>query len=302
MGRFAHRLLEWLGRWLGATIVFICVMGSGCERACLTRQEQQLGERALFEAAELVRVCPRRVAGEQSADAAAWIASRLPSCEVRKQTFQTPYGVMTNVVAWRSRILERKAPVLVLASHYDTKYGIADFVGANDGASTVGLLIALVEMTELPIVVLFLDGEECRQRYSEEDGLHGAWFAAKKGLSELGWASKSGLPVLVLDMLGDRGFTPGVAENGTLYLKQVIRQAAKGIGVSLSEFGVVVDDHVPFLAQQWQAADLIDFEYGPENAWWHTTEDTVDKLSAESLARGAALILRVVECLEQVNR
>ena len=67
----------------------------------------------------------------------------------------------------------------------------------------------------------------------------------------------------------------------------------------MGDGGAIVDDHLPFVAEGYRAADLIDFDYGPGNAWWHTAEDTPDKLSADSLARTAALVRRLIDLLEQ---
>jgi glutaminyl-peptide cyclotransferase len=45
----------------------------------------------------------------------------------------------------------------------------------------------------------------------------------------------------------------------------------------------ITDDHVPLIAKGVRAIDVIDFDYGPHNAYWHTLADTPDKLSAKSL-------------------
>ena len=182
----------------------------------------------------------------------------------------------------------RAKPVALLATHFDTKGGLSGFVGANDGASTTALLLYLAREDKLPVGYLFLDGEECRTRYSARDGLQGAWHAAR--LPEL-----PRVPVVVLDMLGERDYTPALAVNGSPRLNALIRRAAEAARVPLGAEGNIVDDHVPFLAEGWQAADVIDFDY----AHWHTPGDTLDKLSPEALGHSLRLIRAIVKLLEK---
>ena len=277
-------------RLLGVALFALALALSAvaCERKGVTAQDRAVGERALQEARALVEAHPARIAGEHSKAVAEWIAGRLPSCAVTQVAFPTAFGEMVNVLALPKA---GHKPVAIVASHFDTKAGIPGFVGANDGASTTGLLIALAEMTELPVAYLFLDGEECREQYAEGDGLLGAWRAARRGAEEMALPA---VPVIVVDMLGDADFTPGVAENGSPRLKEAVRRAAGRVGVELEDAGKIIDDHVPFLYAGYQAVDVIDFSYGEGNAWWHSPEDTVEKLSAESLAKASALVRETV--------
>ena len=245
-----------------------------------------LGQLALDEATEFISACPQREAGIHSSKVADWLLARLGEGAV-KQPFETPHGTMVNVVKMAPN------PVAIIATHYDTKCGIEHFVGANDGASTTGLLLALAQQTDLPVIYLFLDGEECRERYTVKDGLHGSWHFAKTQ------QSLKALPVIVVDMLGDKGFNPGLASNASPSLNRTIRLAAKRIGLSLSNVGEIIDDHVPFGVEGWQSADIIDFDFGPDNAWWHTAEDSLDKLSASSLAKSAELLCKTIELLKK---
>ena len=57
---------------------------------------------------------------------------------------------------------------------------------------------------------------------------------------------------------------------------------------------VILDDHYPFLQANIPAVDLIDFSYGPDNSYWHTGADTMDKISADSIKTAADVALRVV--------
>ena len=271
------------GVW-AALSLWMLLTASGCGDA--TEAYADLGARALAEAEALVVAHPQRIAGVDSERVAQWICQRLGT-GAELQPFDTPKGTMVNVVK------PHPSPVAILVSHYDTKAGIPGFVGANDGASTTGLLLALAATTELPVTYLFLDGEECLERYTATDGLHGSWYYAKHA------AAAPRPPVIVLDMLGDKVFTPGLASNATYLLNQLIRRAAQRIKLPLADAGEIIDDHVPFLIEGWRAADIIDFDYGPANGWWHTADDTMDKLSAESLARSAALVVEIVQLLKE---
>lgn len=245
-----------------------------------------LGQAALDEALALIEAHPDRAAGSASRAAAAWIAGRLPGSVT--ETFPSPRGTLTNVAYTPPGV----APVAVLVSHFDTKTGIPDFVGANDGASTTGLLIALARRTDLPVTYLFVDGEECFEEYGAEDGLHGSWHAARTGFG-------GDLPVIVLDMLGDADWNPVVAGNGSARLNALILRAAADLSLPIREGGTIIDDHIPFVAAGRAAADIIDFEYGPANAYWHTAADTPDRISATSLNKAAALVHRIVERLKE---
>lgn len=256
----------------------------GCQKEL--PQQNALGVRALAEATALVEAHPQREAGVHSEAVATWLQTRLGE-GAQLLPFETPYGRMVNVVKPHPKA------VAILATHYDTKRGIEGFVGANDGASTTGLLLALAAETDLPVTYLFLDGEECRERYTAKDGLHGSWHYAKTQFTS------ARLPVIVLDMLGDKDFTPALASNGSRALNRLIRRAARRIALPLADAGEIIDDHVPFIIEGWLAADIIDFDYGPDNAWWHTSEDTLDKLSADALAKTATLVCEMIHLLKE---
>ena len=265
------------------SLLGVLLGGSGCQDE---RPYDALGEHALAAATALVEAHPQREAGVHSQAVAEWLAARLGE-GATLQPFETPLGTMVNVIKMTPN------PVAILVSHTDTKVGIEGFVGANDGASTTGLLLTLAQETDLPVVYLFVDGEECRTRYTATDGLHGSWYFAKTR------QDLKHLPVIVLDMLGDKDFNPGLAENATYALNRTLATAARKAGVPLLNAGEIVDDHVPFLVEGWQATDVIDFDYGPNHQWWHTAEDTLDKLSAQSLAQTAKLICKTVELLKK---
>jgi len=198
--------------------------------------------------------------------------------------------------------------LIVLASHFDTKSGISPtFQGANDSGSSSGVLLELTRMLskqplETEFLIAFLDGEECREQYGPTDGLHGSRHLAQQ-LVESGGAQYVEA-VIVLDMIGDRDLKVTVPRNGTQSLIKELFYASHEVGTR-SAFGLgkgsILDDHVPFLLAGMPAIDVIDFEYGSApglNDYWHTEEDSLDKLSAESLQKIGDTVLQMIKNLQ----
>ena len=227
-----------------------------------------------------------------------------------RQTFEdkTPTGVMTfhNAIGLIPGTTEK---IIVLGSHFDTKTGIENFVGANDSGSSTGLLLELGRILALQknlpftIMLAFFDGEECQVRYSPIDGFHGSEYLARKLVQE--GKSEQVEAVVILDMIGDKDLHITVPRNSDPKLIQLAFAAAGNVGhrASISLLpGMVGDDHVPFLEMGMPATDLIDFKFGhrPEmNNYWHTSEDTIDKISAESLGITGRITLEMIRLLAE---
>ena len=186
----------------------------------------------------------------------------------------------------------------MVVSHYDTKAGTG-CPGANDGASTSGLLISLAGVLASRrfdggnVMLVWTDGEECFESYSANDGFHGSRRAAAR-LKESGRKVKG---VVCVDMLGDRDLRISIPRNGTDSLAEAALRAAAARGLKglVARADIVVkDDHQPFLDLGFPAIDLIDFSYGPDNSWWHTKEDTPDKISIESLHKAGELVAGII--------
>ena len=195
----------------------------------------------------------------------------------------------------------RAAKWVVLVSHYDTKPGTS-CPGANDGASTSGLLVGIAnafanwEPPRGNLLLVWTDGEECMHSYSEGDGFWGSKRAAEY-VAGLGIAVQA---VICLDMLGDRDLSISVPANGSAALAKIAVAAARRAGcpdLVRPTSDLVKDDHVAFLEKGFKAIDLIDFSYGPGNSYWHTPEDTMDKVSAESLYRSGRVVVEMLNIL-----
>ena len=217
----------------------------------------------------------------------------------------TPFGPRQFVNVEGRYVSSRTNDWVVLVSHYDTKPG-TDCPGANDGASTSGLLVAVADAlaTHRPkginVLLLWTDGEECMEHYGQNDGLWGSRHAARK-LKEEGLAIKA---VVCLDMLGDADLGIVVPRNGAGWLAQIALDAGADLRAGLVAAGhdLVADDHLPFLEEGFDAIDLIDFQYGGgpgRNDYWHSAQDTMDKISEKSLLLSGRL---VVELLNRLSK
>jgi len=271
---------------------------------------------ALAEARALVALGPR-VAGTPGARrAAGHLLARLQAAKVQSTldafTDETPSGQMTfwnvmGVIPAAGRRAD-KAPWIFLGSHFDTKSGLGNgFEGANDSASSSGLLLELARVLQaagpLPvnIGIAFFDGEECRRSYAARDGLHGSVHAVQALC--LNRRADQVRAAIILDMIGDRDLTITIPRNSTSDLTSRVFRAAAAEKVR-DKFalmaGSLLDDHQPFLEAGMPAIDIIDFEYGSapgRNDYWHTPHDTLDKLSAASLGIVGRVVIRVLNDL-----
>ena len=102
-------------------------------------------------------------------------------------------------------------------------------------------------------------------------------------------------------MIGDQDLSILRDQNSTPWLEDLVYQAATKLGYQSHFFeqtAPMEDDHIPFVKLGVPSADLIDFEYGYSNVFWHTPQDTVDKLSPKSLQIVGDVILQTVWFLD----
>lgn len=271
------------------------------------------GERALAEVENFIRIGPRPSGSDGARAAAEYLSMRLDALGIDAviDTFtdKTPNGDVEFRNVW-GVIPGKKDELVILASHYDTKAGISDdFVGANDSGSSTGLLIELARVlreSSRPgpeIVIVFFDGEECLHSYGEHDGLHGSRYLAKSLIQNLRFSRVKAM--ILLDMIGDKDLNVTIPRNSTPKLVSLAFAAAEAEGARL-KFGLyegkwgILDDHDPFLRGGMPAIDLIDFEFGSKpgnNDYWHTPEDTIDKLSSQSLELVGRVVVRMLNAL-----
>jgi len=186
---------------------------------------------------------------------------------------------------------------VVVGSHFDAKkFAGFKFEGANDSGSSTATLLevarALAKSGVVPpytVKFVCFDGEECVYDYTGNDGLHGSKRAA--AAMDL----KDCAAMLLLDMMGDRGLNLTVPRDSDPRLAAALFAIAKQSGLEAAWFSSnMLDDHIPFQEKGVPSLDLIDFAYGPNNAYWHSSEDTLDKLSADSLGLVGDATLRLL--------
>jgi Zn-dependent M28 family amino/carboxypeptidase len=252
------------------------------------------GGRAFEDLLHLVAFGPRPPGSKALGDSRQWIIGQLrkDGCLLKQDRFiaSTPLGAipMTNLIAE----LPGKQPdkIIIVAGHYDTKLEKDfRFVGANDGGSSAAFLLELareLRLTQhrLTYWLVFFDGEEAFKTWSDTDSLYGSRHLAAK-LTQDGELSRIQAMILV-DMIADADLDIRREQDSTPWLTDLIFRTAHRLGYSqyfLNSSTAVGDDHTPFVNAGVSAADIIDFDYGPDNRYWHTAEDTPQHCSPLSL-------------------
>ena len=260
-------------------------------------------ERAFADLEAQVEIGPRHAGSPGSREEVRFISERLEQAGVDAITVQGPHR---NVLG---TIPGREPGYVVVGAHHDTKDAIPGFVGANDGASGVAVVLelarALPQRLEGPSVQLVLfDAEEARgSRAFETDGTRGSRQYVKNAEhAEQGAPLLEQIRAMVLfDLVGDCALQIPLEPNSSPALYQEFAAAAEELTGSPAPFEgtttAIEDDHLPFRDRGVPTVDLIDFSYGPgppPGAYWHTPEDTLDKVCAASLdAVGEAAALAI---------
>ena len=261
------------------------------------------GAAALKHIERLVAIGPRVAGTPGGVKAREYIVSearKINGAQVQVRPFEadTPDGLMSmaNVVA----VLPGARPdVIMLAGHYDTKlFREFRFVGANDGGSSAALLLELGRrlasvQRRYTYWLVWFDGEEARGTWTATDSLYGS----RQMAGELARAGRLPRAMILVDMIGDRDLSINREAHSAQWLTDIIWDAGARLGYGRHfkrELMPVEDDHVPFLKLGVPAALLIDFNYPP----WHTAEDTVDKVSAQSLAVVGEVLLEALPSVE----
>lgn len=179
--------------------------------------------------------------------------------------------------------------LILLGAHYDTRF-VADHdpvvanqtkpvPGANDGASGVAVLLELARVIpqnpSYEIKLLFFDAED-------QGNIAGwDWILGSRAYAETMVEAPDA--VVIVDMIGDADLNIYKEKNSDPALIEEIWGIANELGFEqkfIPEYKFsMLDDHTPFLEKGYPAVDLIDFDY----PYWHTIQDTADKVSAESL-------------------
>jgi hypothetical protein len=273
---------------------FLClILATSCAKAAPDKIWTQFsGDKALAHVQRLVDLGPRTPQSEAIEKSRAYIKQELNSSgwRVTEQPFtdETPRGQVrfVNLIA-RFGAIGKTTDLFLLCSHYDTKvFDTFRFVGANDGGSSTGLLLELARvLAQQPrlaekIELVFFDGEEAFENFSNTDGIYGSRHFAHE-LRQDG-SAKSFRGGILFDMVGDRSLDITFPPNSPIKITRDIFASADALKLRnyFTYFDQdVTDDHSPLNAVGIPVVDVIDFHYPP----WHTADDTMDKISAQSL-------------------
>jgi glutaminyl-peptide cyclotransferase len=278
--------------------------------------------RAMQYVKEIVAFGPRPIGSANHKKVEDYLLAHLKGDEVENDVFtaDTPEGKFPvhNIIA---KFPGKKDGIIVIGSHYDTNYPFRNtsFVGANDGGSSSALLLEFANQLRgknregYSIWLVWDDAEEAikpdgsgglqQEMPFEKDSLYGITHLAEK------WQADGRLKrikaFLLADMVGDADLNIEHDSNSTPWLEDVVYEAASRLGYQSHFFArtmAVSDDHLPFLNRGVPSADFIDFDYGYNDVFWHTTQDTVDKLSPKSLEIVGSTMLETVRILDKMDR
>jgi len=266
-------------------------------------------KRAFQYTREVTAFGPRYIGSENHKKLENYITSHLKGDQVEDDAFtaDTVEGKfpVRNILA---KYPGTKDGIIVILGHYDTNYPLRNtgFVGANDGGTSTAVLLEYAHHLRgkkrdgYSVWLVWTDGEEAVKTWSAADSLYGTRHLAEK------WDKDGTLKkikaLMVMDMIGDADLNIDRNTYGTPWLMDLIYSAAE-IGGYQSHFyareGGIEDDHLPFLKLGVPCADVIDLDYGYNNVFHHTPQDTMDKLSPKSLEIVGNTTLETIRLLDR---
>jgi glutaminyl-peptide cyclotransferase len=251
----------------------------------------------------LVEIGPRPSGSRGIQTAQSYIVGQLKSfgCQVEEHDFRSPTPIgdfsMKNIIA--------KAPgtssgIVLYATHYDT-LRMSDFVGADDGGSGTGTMLELARVlcarkNNLNVWIAFFDGEEAQGQWTNKDSVQ--WtdtntytnntYGSREMAASMALSGnlKRVKAMILADMIGPSNLKIKRETNSTHWLTDLIWTTAARLGygnVFVNESMTVTgDDHLSFIRRGVPGCDIIDFDVEP--TYWHTPQDTLDKVDPRSLA------------------
>jgi len=237
-----------------------------------------------------------------------YIVAHLKGDQVEDDTFtaDTVEGKfpVRNIIA---KYPGNKDGIIVIAGHYDTVYSLRNtrFVGANDGGSSTAILLEIANQLRgkkrdgFSVWLVWTDAEEAVRQWSDTDSLYGTKHLAAKWQQD--GTIKKIKAFLLADMIGDADLNIERETNSTPWLEDLVYQAATNLGYQSHFYArtlEIEDDHLPFVKLGVPCADIIDLDYGYNNVFHHSVEDTMDKLSPKSLQIAGDVILQTVSMLD----
>ncbi len=247
------------------------------------------GKRAFADVAKQVDFGPRPSGSQAIAQVQDYILSELSSagCTAGADAFnaETPAGqvAMKNILV---KIPGDRSGIIMLATHYDTKR-LDDFVGADDGGSSTAVMLELARLLcaqrgRYSVWIAFFDGEEAvNPEWHDPDNRYGSrQMAAKLAMSGDLATIRA---FLLADIVGSRELRIKRDTNSDKALTDLVWATAARLGYSgvfVNDTTAIEDDHQSFSVRGVRTLDVIDLQI----PYWHTPQDTLDKLSSKSLA------------------
>lgn len=265
------------------------------------------GARTMQYVKEIVAYGPRYLGSPGHAKVESYLRTHLKGDDLQEDAFTvgSPEGDFPgrNFIA---KFPGKKDGIIVIASHYDTNYPLrkTSFIGANDGAATSALLLELAQhlrggkLEGYSVWLVWTDAEEAVRQWSDTDSLYGTRHLAEAW--EKDGTLKRVKAFLLADMIGDADLDIQRDSNSTPWVEDLVLEAATRLGYQSHFFAQtagVEDDHLPFAKRGVPVADIIDLDYGYNNVFHHTTQDTVDKLSPRSLEISGDVIWETVQLI-----
>lgn len=267
------------------------------------------GKRAFAHVAKQVSFGPRPAGSPALAQTQDYLLAELKSygCTADVDTFNsdTPAGkiAMKNILV---KIPGDKPGILLLGTHYDTKR-LENFVGADDAGSSTGVMLELARLlctqhSRSAVWIAFFDGEEAvREQWEDPDNCYGSRQMAAR------FAASGDLPkikaFLLADLVGTKNPHFKREENSTKWLVDIVWGVAKKLGygnIFLDQSAPIEDDHLSFTKRHVPSVDVIDLDNGPNGDvyYWHTPQDSLDKISPKTLAITGHVFLESVKQLQ----
>jgi glutaminyl-peptide cyclotransferase len=266
------------------------------------------GKRAFAHVAKQVSFGPHPSGSQAIIRVQDYIQSELKNygCKAETDSFtsDTPAGrlPMKNILV---KILGEKPGIILFGTHYDTKR-LDNFVGADDGGSSTGVMLELARWLcsqhgRYNVWIAFFDGEEAVNfEWKDPDNRYGSRQMAAR-LSMSGDLPKI-KAFLLADLVGGR--TPHFKrdDTSTEWLNTFVWGVAAKLGyasIFIEQRGNIGgDDHFSFTQRKVPAVDVIDLDTVNDVPYWHTPQDTLDKISAKTLAIVGHVFL---ECVKQLQ-
>ena|SRR5436853_4191811 len=217
---------------------------------------------------------------------------------------ETPKGKipMKNIIA---EVPGAAGDIVMISGHYDTKL-MPGFDGANDGASSAAAVLEMARVLaktkpDYTVWLVFFDGEEAVVEWTGDDNTYGSRHLASKLTADN--RIKQIKSMLLVDMIGDSKLDLMKDLDSTTWLVDLVWKTAERTGTGkyfLGNESGYSDDHIAFKTAGVPVVDIIDFNYGPGNSYWHTTQDTIDKVSGDSVKAVCDTVLNTLPQLFKI--